>query len=61
MIITKKNRLAILIALLLMTALVIVPGVQAQTPPALLTCEVTNEGDYSLAFEIGRASCRERV
>lgn len=56
MIITKKNRLAILIALLLMTALVIVPGVQAQTPPALLTCEVTNDGDYSLTFDQAIAS-----
>lgn len=51
LIIKKKNRLALLVALFVMMMAVIVPGVQAsQEAPVVIAGEVSNKGDFSLTF-----------
>ncbi len=47
----KKNRVLVLMTLMLVTVAFMVPAVQAADAPALLSGEVTNKGDYSLTFD----------
>ncbi|MEQ8200337.1 MAG: S-layer homology domain-containing protein [Syntrophomonadaceae bacterium] len=47
----KRNRLYVLITLVLMMAAVMVPAGLAAGAPVLLSGEITNKGDYSLTFD----------
>jgi len=47
----RKNRVVVLLTLVLMTVAFMVPTVQAAGEPALVAGEITNKGDYSLTFD----------